>query len=172
MIKSQLSSIKYQASIMKHQLTIIKQLPMIKYQWWSINLLWSLSSFKSRKVKSGQVKSVQIKSGQVKSRHIKSGQAQLGYWFCWDKSSWNSSIRVGQVRLLQSQSAWQHRSLKWSTFIIQKLASHKNGVEFRQQFNDAIWTSRAAQYDVERRRRKMKAHCQIDEVRHRARYLQ
>ena len=30
--------------------------------------------------------------------------------------------------------------LKWSVFIVQKLALNKNGVEFRQQFNGAIDT--------------------------------
>ena len=44
------------------------------------------------------------------------------------------------------------RALKWSIFIIQKQALHKNGVEFRQQFNGAIFTSLATLYDDVRRR--------------------
>ena len=43
------------------------------------------------------------------------------------------------------------RALKWSIFIVQKLALHKNGVEFRQQFNGAICTSLATPYDDVRR---------------------
>ena len=41
---------------------------------------------------------------------------------------------------------------KWSLFIVEKLALHKNGVEFRQQFNGAICTSLATPYDDVRRR--------------------
>ena len=48
---------------------------------------------------------------------------------------------VKQVRVVNS---W---GLKWSVFIVQKLALHKNGVEFRQQSNGAICTSLATPYD-------------------------
>ena len=41
---------------------------------------------------------------------------------------------------------------KWSFFIVQKLALHKNAVEFRQQFNGAICTSLATPYNDVRRR--------------------
>ena len=44
--------------------------------------------------------------------------------------------------------------LKLSILIVQKLALHQNGVEFRQQFNGAIRTSLTAPYnDVQRRTR-------------------
>ena len=42
--------------------------------------------------------------------------------------------------------------LKWSVFIVQKLALHKNGVEFRQQSNGAICMSLVTPYDNLRRR--------------------
>ena len=41
---------------------------------------------------------------------------------------------------------------KWSIFIVQNLALHKSGVEFRQQFNGAICNSLATPYDDVRRR--------------------
>ena len=37
--------------------------------------------------------------------------------------------------------------LKSSILIVQRLALHENGVEFRQQFNGAIRTSLSAPYD-------------------------
>ena len=40
-------------------------------------------------------------------------------------------------------------ALEWSIFVIQRLALHQNGVEFRQQFNGAIRT--APNDDVRRR---------------------
>ena len=39
------------------------------------------------------------------------------------------------------------RALKWLIFIVQKLALHKNGVEFRQQFNGVIRTNLTATYN-------------------------
>ena len=38
------------------------------------------------------------------------------------------------------------RALKWLIFIVQKLALHKNGVEFCQQFIGAIRTSLTTPY--------------------------
>ena len=46
--------------------------------------------------------------------------------------------------------------LKLSILIVQKLALHQNGVEFRQQFNGAIRTSLTAPYDDVRRRTRLK----------------
>ena len=46
--------------------------------------------------------------------------------------------------------------LKLSILIVQKLALHQNGVEFRQQFNGAIRTSLTAPHDDVRRRARLK----------------
>ena len=43
------------------------------------------------------------------------------------------------------------QALKWSIFILQKLALHRNGFEFSQQFNGAIGTSLTTPYDDVRR---------------------
>ena len=59
---------------------------------------------------------------------------------------------VKQVRVVNS---W---GLKWSVFIVQKLALHKNRVEFRQQSNGAISTSLATPHDVARCRQKTERH--------------
>ena len=54
---------------------------------------------------------------------------------------------------LKNKTEWSiARALKWSIFIVQKLALHKNGVEFRQQSNGDICTSHATPYDDVRRR--------------------
>ena len=51
------------------------------------------------------------------------------------------------------------RALKWSIFIVQKLALHKNGVEFHQKFNGTILTSLTAPYnDVGRCTTLLKTH--------------
>ena len=55
-------------------------------------------------------------------------------------------VIIKQDRMVNSSG------LKWSVFIVQKLALHENGVEFRQQFNGAICTSLATPYDDVRRR--------------------
>ena len=39
------------------------------------------------------------------------------------------------------------QALKWLIFTVTKLALHKNGVEFRQQFNGVIRTNLTATYD-------------------------
>ena len=46
--------------------------------------------------------------------------------------------------------------LKWLILIIQRLASHHNWVDFRQQFNGAIRTCPTASYDGVRRRSRLK----------------
>ena len=66
------------------------------------------------------------------------------------------------------------RALKWSIFIVQKLALHENTVEFRQQFNSAIRTSLSAPNDGVHRRKidlYSRTHALTNEVNPRARYL-
>ena len=46
--------------------------------------------------------------------------------------------------------------LKSSILIVQRLALHQNGVEFRQQFNDSIRTSLSAPYDNVRCRARLR----------------
>ena len=58
-----------------------------------------------------------------------------------------------KLHFTSTRPSWSiARAEKWSIFIVQKLALHKNGVEFRQQFNGAICTSLATPYDDVRRR--------------------
>ena len=52
------------------------------------------------------------------------------------------------INCKKNKTEWSiARALKWSIFIIQKLALHKNGVEFRQQFIGAIRTGLTTPYD-------------------------
>ena len=63
-----------------------------------------------------------------------------------------------------------HLYLKWSILIVQKLALHQNGVEFRQQFNGVIRISIIATYDdlqrhrVTQRHRDLVTHTVIDKA--------
>ena len=46
--------------------------------------------------------------------------------------------------------------LELSIFVVQRLALHQNGVEFRQQFNGVVRTSLSALYDNVRRRARLR----------------
>ena len=59
---------------------------------------------------------------------------------------------IHQLKIYSNKTEWLIAwALRWSIFIVQKLALHKNGVEFRQQFIGDIRTSLTATYDDVRR---------------------
>ena len=89
--------------------------------------------------------------------------AELGQFLLLKLGMYGSSYRRRKKlpisRLLgqkQNKTEWSiARALKWSIFIVHKLALHKNGVEFCHQFNGELKTSLTASYDDVRRHREI-----------------